>query len=214
MINESNYFFKTDFTFSTNARNWILSYYNDKFKNNFYHDLDVTNLQAQGDWHGSIAGKELVQFLSLYKCDTRYYGINSFISNHPKSYIGNPHIDTKFANRVPYRIQTRFNVMVLGNPLDEMVWWRDMVYGDNRLIDCMFRSLNGVEYISKSIPGNSVEERWEFMGEPTLRKSGLLTSSAFVRTDCAHTASISGGPRLIVTVAIDKPIQELQNVDR
>lgn len=212
MLSKHEYFLKTHFAFSENARDWILSYYTDKFKNTFYHDLDVTNFQSQVDWHKSIAGKELIQFLSLYKCNTEYYGINSFISNHNKSYIGNPHIDTKFANGLPYRIQTRFNILVLGNPLDEMVWWDDMIYGDDRMVDLSFKTLTGKEYISKGVPGNTVEERWAFMGEPTLRESNLLTSGAFVRTDCAHTVLVSKGPRLIVTVAIDKPIKELQNV--
>ena len=211
---DDDYFLKTSFVFSENAKDWILSHYEDKFKKNFYHDLDITNFQSQLEWYKSIAGKELIEFLHSCNCSISYYGINSFISNHTEDYIGNPHVDTKFANSRSYRIQTRFNVMVLGNPADEMVWWKDIEYGDQRLIDHRFRTLSGTEYISKAIPGNTVEERWEYMGEPTLRASNLLTPAAFVRTDCVHTVSVSPGPRLIVTVAIDKPIKKITDVIR
>ena len=55
----------------------------------------------------------------------------------------------------------------------------------------------------------TMEERWQCLGTPTEIKSNLLVPSAFVKTDCAHTVSVSAGPRLIVTVAIDKPLHEI-----
>ena len=54
--------------------------------------------------------------------------------------------------------------------------------------------------------------RWKWLGEPTHCEDRLLAPSAFVRTNCPHTVSVSPGPRIIVTVAFDKTIEEIAGV--
>jgi hypothetical protein len=198
------FYHQTEFDFSKEAKDWILEQYVKRFSQEFYHDLDVYR------WPNSLASKELKSFLEQYKCNTYYYGISAFVSNNNNFFIGNPHIDTKF-DRLgnSSQIKTRFNILVQGDPQDEMFWWQDWQYGDSRLVDNTFKSLNGISYTSKSVPGDTVESRWQLLGIPTKIKSNLLTPSAFVRTDCAHTVSVSPGPRLIVTVAIDKALEEI-----
>jgi len=207
-----NFFHKTNFDFSTKAKNWILARYQDKFNRKFYHDLDITQYDSQVEWHNSLAGKELIEFLSKYNCDTNYYGISAFISNMPYDIKSNPHIDTKFKQGNSYRIKTRFNVMVLGNPQDPMVWWDHIEYGNSKLIESKFHSITGQEYCSKSIPGNDPISRWDYLGTPTIQTSNLLTPSAFVKTDCAHAVILSSVPRLIVTVALDKTLSEITKI--
>lgn len=202
-------FHQTDFTFSESARQWIVDRYQDRFNRKFFHDLDITQNEFQKEWHNSLAGQELTTFLSKYNCDTSYYGINVFVSNMPYAIKSNPHMDAKFSKGNAYRIKSRFNVMVLGNPEDPMVWWDQIEYGDPSLVEYKFHSITGQEYSSMCIPGNDPVERWEYLKEPTLRVTNLLTPSAFVKTDCAHAVILSEGPRLIVTVALDKSVDEI-----
>lgn len=205
----NKFFHQTDFKFSNDATQWILNRYQDRFGQTFHHDLDIMQINSQYDWQSSLPGKELINFLNTYNCNTKYYGINVFVSNTDRAIKSNPHVDTKFSIDGPARIKSRFNVMVLGNPSDPMVWWQDYEYNDPRFIDLKFTNLAGREYSSKGIPGNDPIERWEYLKEPTLEFSNLLTSSAFVKTDCAHAVILSPGPRLIVTVAINKSIEEI-----
>ena len=200
---------QTDFTFSTQSKEWIINRYQNRFDRKFFHDLDITQYEFQDEWHESLAGQELSTFLSKFNCDTSYYGIGVFISNMPYDIKSNPHMDAKFSRGNAYRIKSRFNVMVLGNPEDSMVWWSDMEYGDPRLVDWKFRSITGQEYVSRAIPGSNPDERWNYLGTPSMTKPNLLTPSAFVRTDCAHAVILSPEPRLIVTVALDKTIEEI-----
>ena len=209
-----DFYYKADFNFSNDARNWIINRYTDCFNNKFFHDLDITqhNKQKQTEWQNSKAGKELVEFLSLYHCDISYYGIGVFISNSDITVKTNPHIDAKFFQGSSYRIKSRFNVMVLGNPEDKMIWWDHIEYNDKRLIESKFHTIAGQEYISKAIPGNNSIDRWNYLGDPTVQVANLLTPSAFVRTDCAHGLILSPVPRLIVTVALDKSLSEINKI--
>jgi hypothetical protein len=208
------FYYKTKFKFSDAATNWILKKYEPLLSTEFIHDLDITQYSTtlQIEWYHSLPGQELRTFLSLYSCDTSFYGICVFASNMKSNFIGNPHLDTKFAaGKDSGSIKSRFNVMILGNPNDEMVWWDSLQYNDARLVSNTFTDIAGVEYSSKSIPGNSAQERWSYLGEPTVKVSNLLRPSAFVKTDCAHTVEVSPEPRLVVTVAFDKSIEEIIN---
>lgn len=207
----NNFYHKTDFEFSTEAKQWVLNRYHDRFNQHFFHDFDSTQIngRSQFEWRTSLAGQEIVNFLSLYNCTINYYGIGVFISNTQSQIYSNPHFDVKFNNGTQSKIKSRFNIMLLGNKSDEMVWWQDFEYNDARSIDTKFTSNMGKSYISKSVPGNNPSERWEYLGEPTYRAGDILTSSAFVKTDCAHAVILSPEPRLLITVAIDKSLNEI-----
>ena len=179
------------------------------------HDLDINQYvgDIQTEWYYSIVGHELNTYLKQYKCDTSYYGITTFISNTTETYLGNPHVDTRFdIHHNPSTIKSRLNVLILGNPLDNMFWWDTMRYGDEQMVDSSYVDINGIEYVSKSVPGNTMRERWDYLGEPTMTANNILMPSAFVKTDCVHTVTCSAGPRLIVTVALNKSIKELADV--
>jgi len=209
------YFHQSSFKFSDNATQYILTKYASVFDNNFMHDLDINQYYGnnQTEWHDSIVGHELNTYLKQYKCDTSYYGITTFICNTTDTYLGNPHVDTRIdENGVQTTIKSRLNVLVLGNPTDNMFWWGTMIYGDEQMIDSPYKDLNGAEYVSKSVPGNTMCERWDYLGKPTMIANNILTPSAFVKTDCAHTVTCSPGPRLILTVALNKSIEELADV--
>jgi hypothetical protein len=179
------------------------------------HDLDINQYYGnnQTEWHRSIVGYELNNYLKQFDSNTSYYGITTFISNTTDTYLGNPHVDTRFDMQgLPSMIKSRLNVLVLGNPSDNMFWWDTMSYGDERMIDSSYVDLNGIEYVSKSVPGNTMCERWDYLGKPTMTANNILTPSAFVKTDCVHTVTCSAGPRLILTVALNKSIEELSCV--
>jgi hypothetical protein len=200
----------TNFTFSKDAADWVIARYQDRFSKNFNHDLDAEQYTpgAQEEWHASPVGQELVPFLATYGLDTSYYGISAFISNSDKPFIGNPHIDTRFdADGNPSEIKSRFNIIVQGNPNDQMVWWHNWTYWDPRLHPETFE-LNGTKFKHRVLPGGEPNLRWELLGEPDF-VSDNLGPSAFVRTNCAHTVKVTAGPRLVVTVAFDKGIHEI-----
>jgi hypothetical protein len=207
----NTFYHKTAFKFSNAAITWILQRYQHRYNDIFFHDLDITqsDTKSQSEWYTSLPGRELRAFLLEYNCDTNYYGINVFLSNTRELVKGNPHIDAKFSNGDIFKIKSRFNVMVLGNLDDPMFWWDHMRWGDTRLIDHPFTTITGKSYISKAIPGTNPDERWQYLGDPAECVVNLLNPSAFVRTDCAHAIYTSGQPRLVVTVALDKTLEEI-----
>ena len=192
------------------ARNWVLDRYAGRLEGNIGHDTDLTQYtpSAQAEWSNSIVGKELNAFLSQYGCNTEFGGINVFMCT-----LGNPdpHIDTKsdIETGIVYRIKSRLNVMVMGNPHDPLIWWSNFTYDDPRITETKFQAPDGREYTNKSVPGGDTQGRYAFLGAPDHVARNVYTPSAFVRTDCAHTVHFIPGPRLIVTVALDKTIEEL-----
>jgi hypothetical protein len=92
-----------------------------------------------------------------------------------------------------------------------MTWWGHMQFGDPRLVDHEFKYITGETYFSKNIPGDSMPERWDYLGEPTCVANNYLLPSAFVKTDCAHTVTCSPGPRLILAVSLNKTVEEISN---
>jgi len=205
------FYYKTNFAFSDQAIFWIKNKYKNKFDSKFCHDLDMSQakLSIQQQWQLSPAGVELVSFLKQFDLDIKYLGIGLFMSNQDEWYEGNPHIDIKFSSGVDRPIRARFNVLVLGNPEDDMIWWGSYTYDSDNLVLNKFKTIDGHEFTSRSIPGNSPRERWEHLGTPTERVKNLLTPSAFVKTDCVHTVNVSPGPRLIVSVAFKESFEEI-----
>jgi hypothetical protein len=213
------FYHKLDFDLSDTAKKWVIDRYAEKFKTYFYHDADITQVFdeiAQREWVEGPVGQEVLAFLATYGCDSSYQGITTFISNTEDFYPGNPHVDLKIDKDTFNEtiIKSRINIMVLGNPEDEMVWWNWLEFGDPRLAVTEYTSINGIKFTCRNVPGDTKPERLEFVGEPTHRARNLLTPSAFVRTDCAHTANISPGPRLLVTVSLDKTIEEILSFNK
>jgi len=208
----TNFYHSLTFNFSNDARGWVLDRYKDRLVGNIGHDTDLTQYTpaAQAEWRNSIVGRELNAFLGQYGCDTEFGGINVFMCT-----LGNPdpHIDTKsdLETGVVHRIKSRLNVMVMGNPHDPLIWWSSFTYDDPRIVETKFQAPDGREYINKSVPGGDTQGRYAFLGAPDHVARDIYTPSAFVRTDCAHTVHFTPGPRLIVTVALDKSIGELLN---
>lgn len=222
-INILMYYISKSFDFSPAAKKLILDYYAgiNLFKKNFYHGEDMVQETSfkQSIWTNSIVGKELKSYLAPYGCDLGYGGITFFICNTTDTYLGNPHIDSmpdafteeadEYMQDVSTVIKSRFSVMLLGNPEDPLTWWNHMQFGDKRLVAHQFRYINGKNYSAKNIPGDSMEQRWEYLGNPTHISGNVFTPSAFIKTDCAHTITCSPVPRLMLTVPLNKSIEEL-----
>jgi len=217
------FYHSLDFDLSPAAKEWVLKKYENKFKEQFYHHDDTSEFfsqQAQHDWHTSPVGVEIIDFLKQYGCDTSLAGITTFICNREEYYPGNPHIDilckslknkvlgtTETTEKV---IKTRLNIMVLGDPEDEMVWWEKFHYGNPLLADVDYLDLStGLPFTCRNVPGETKADRLKFVGEPSHIARNILVPSAFVKVDCTHTVNCSPVPRLIVTVPLDKTIEEL-----
>jgi hypothetical protein len=212
------FYHKLDFDLSQEAKQWVIDLYREKFKTTFYHDCDTSQIAdevLQQQWQQGPVGRELLPFLATYGLDASYYGITTFISNTAEPYPGNPHIDFKFNREmVQSPIKSRINIMILGNPDDEMVWWDWLGCDDTRLSEAEYTSdITGQTFTCRNVPGDSKPERLKYVGEPTHRAGRLLSPSAFIKTDCAHTANLSTGPRLLVTVAFGKTIEEILSLN-
>ena len=206
-------FHKTSFSFSTQAKDWILNRYVGRFDKEFYHNLDSTQgtVQSQLEWRNSLAGKELIQFLATYNCNVSHFGISAHISNQATSAMCNPHIDfitTQQGTR--NLISSRFNVLILGNPLDTMHWWPDITDDHPELSDISRKNnQTGFEYKTKVVPGDTIQDRIDFLGTAPIIEANVSLPSAFVKTDCVHSINLSPGPRLLITVAFNKSVDEI-----
>jgi hypothetical protein len=220
-IDTTKYYHKLDFDLSPAAKQWVVDRYRDKFTEKFYHHDDTKEFfskQFQDEWHASPVGEEISNFLKTYNCDCEL--IYTFVCNRDEYYPGNPHIDiqckslfnsvlgTSLTEEVV--VKTRLNIMVLGNPNDEMVWWGDFHYKNPLLKDVEYIDLStGHPFTCRNVPGATKEDRLKFVGTPDCVARNILTPSAFVKTDCAHTVNCSPVPRIIITVPLDKSIDEL-----
>jgi hypothetical protein len=210
----TKFYHPLDFALSDIAKKWVIDRYADKFKTEFYHDADVTQVfseQAQQEWRSSPLGLEVQEFLDQYGLDTRFFGITAFVHNNSEPYPGNPHVDSVVDQDMNFtRLKTRLNIMVLGNPEDPMEWWDWMDFDDDRYVSADYTTIDAIPFTyPKSIPGATKQDKFKFLGAPTLSVKNALAPSSFVKTDCVHNVSLSPGPRLIVTVCFDKTIDEI-----
>jgi len=212
------FFHRTSFDFSQQAKDWILDRYTGRFSKEFYHNLDSTQGTAysQLEWRNSPAGKELMQFLATYNCEVSHSGISAHISNQATGAMCNPHIDF-VTNRQGIRnlISTRFNVLVLGNPMDTMHWWPDLTDDHPTLLDYSRQNnQTGFKYKTKVVPGDTIQNRIDFLGTAPIIEANVSSPSAFVKTDCVHSINLSPGPRLLITVAFNKSVDEITAMPR
>ena len=199
----------SNFSFSKEACLWALAQYSNKLNSKVAHVLDVIPDQKQ--WSNSLIGQELNEFLSKYNLNTKQHGIGVFISNDTRPWV-NPHIDYMISNGKIVLVKSRFNVMILGNPNDTMVWWPAWTSDDARIIYNEYKDINNNNFWLPGIPGNTIEERCVLLGPPEITTTFYQNNtSAFVKTDCAHTINVSPEPRLIVTVGFDKSLEEIFN---
>lgn len=199
---------QTDFDFTEKTKSLIKQKFENLWIKNFDHDAEYVVLR--NIFNISSIGKELRSFLKIYNIDLNYAGINTFISNTKTYTKTNPHIDVLHKdNLLP--IKSRFNIMISGNPNDPMIWWKNFTFGNPNHIKQKFACFGNL-YESLGVPGKSIEERLEYLGPPDSIKHNLLTPSAFVNTFSAHALEISPGPRLIISVPIDKHIYEYCNI--
>jgi hypothetical protein len=201
-------FHKTTFDFSQESKNWILDRYKNHFNKNFYHNLDLDQRKLQYEWREVSAGKELLDYLLQYNCDTSNLIITAHLANLENQHYGRPHVDKEKQQIVT----TRFNILIKGNAEDPMFWWTDFHYTDSRLYTVtQISTRTGLPFKGLTMPGTTIAEKMEYLGPATLTESNLLTPSAFVRTDYVHNIQLSPGPRLVITVGLNKTIEELIN---
>lgn len=190
-------YYKTSFDLSNDAKTEILDYYKDAWQNYFEHRLEF----LPQNWLFSLAGREIRQYLSKLNLFPFYTGINVFLSNTEKSKYTNPHVDVLHGSTLR-PILSRFNIKCKGDS-DTMHWWNCIKWGSGNLVRQKFTSFRGINYESYAIPGNSIEDRYNFLGKPFLSIKDVLTPSAILNTEYAHSLYIPAGPRVVVSVGFD-----------
>lgn len=200
-------YYQTNFTLSARGNNFIINLYKNFFQKNFEHDADYNTIRNV--WKISPIFNELKLFLETYNIDLNKCFVNTFVSNTLQSTKTNPHVDVLNNGKLA-PIKTRFNILILGNPFDPMIWWDKFEFGNKNHIVKNFQAGKHL-YKSMAVPGNNIQERLDFLGNPSLVKHNLLMPSAFVNTFVAHALEISPGPRLVLSVGIDKELTEILN---
>lgn len=209
-------FYPTNFKLSEEATAWVIDKFQHRFTKNFNHNLDLALTQQQ--WRNGPVGKELLNFLSQYNCDTSTLIIGAQIANNKNDTMMRPHIDSYREldaddNDFLELKNTRFNVFVLGTPEDEIYWWSTINHDDSRLIEKKTISpISQRTFKTMWVPGNTNREQIDYLGPHDYSASYATIPSAFLRTDCIHTLKLSKGPRLLVSVAFDKPLAEIINL--
>lgn len=199
------YYLQTDFEFSTKTKNQIQKKFAHFFTKSFEHDAEYKTLKFVSEI--TPLGKELKDYLKKFNLNFNYAGINAFISNTKIYTKTSPHVDVLHRNNTFLPIRSRFNVMILGNRTDPMIWWKNFTFNNPNHIEKTFNYF-GHEYRSLSVPGDNIQERLNYLGTPTFVKNNLLCSSAFVNTSIAHALEISPIPRLVISVPFDKNLED------
>lgn len=199
------FFYQTDFDFTTKTKELIKYKFDHWYKNHFDHDAEYRTIKQLLTI--TSIGKELTVFLKNFGINFDYRNVNAFISNVNTYTKTNPHVDVLHKGHNYLPIKSRFNVMIKGNPQDPMIWWKHFEFGNPNHIKQKFAHF-GNEYESLSIPGSTISERLEYLGSPSCIKNNLLTPSAFVNTSIAHALELSPEPRLIISVQINKDLQD------
>lgn len=218
-------FFKSDFKFSEKSINWINNNFNFlfsdpkvcehalirtfKFESKFGHKVSFKD---------SPVLEELQNYLENFGIPKEYFineknGPDVFLANNVNVKLHSPHIDEtlEYDDKFPGGVKpvlTRFNSFIKYSPYEDMWWWENVVPG-SPLIDT-YETKEFVERLG--IKGKTSVQKLSYLGPPShVAKSLYLdTSSAFIKTDCAHSISLrSPGIRFGITVALDKTIEEL-----
>lgn len=192
------------FNLSDSARIELLDYYKDLWDNHFEHRLEY----MPSDWLKSFAGTEVTKFLLKLKLHPYYTGINVFLSNTQNARYTNPHVDVLHKDKL-YPIRSRFNIQCKGNNAT-MYWWDSIKWGSDKLVKNTFRSYSGIAYESYAVPGENADDRFKFLGTPSLSADNVLNPSAFVNTEYVHALYIPAGPRLVLSVGFDKELDKIK----
>ena len=115
----------------------------------------------------------------------------------------NPHIDTPRLTPLP----GRFNVLVYGNERSKMHWWNKDIH------DSAIQHVDIPNFGKRwQIIGNSTKERLNLLGQSDYSADTLSKidqTGDFVRTDIVHSIERDGDRRLIVSVRIHHPWEEI-----
>lgn len=196
----------SDFDFGPTARSRILELGKGLFDQQLSHDLIVYNYYPRLAL--TAVGQELRKYLKGHGCSiTR---VQMFASNVDHTVDINPHVDVDHRPQGFYEIPTRFNVMLLGSSSDPYSWWTDWRFNDPRLTVQEFGS-DQSRYKSLAVPGHDPEQRLAHLGPTTVTADSVLTPSAWVRTNCVHSVRVSAGPRLVLSVIIDRDLDSIFN---
>jgi hypothetical protein len=217
-------FLESDFKFSEESTQWLYQTFDFLFKepelnHNLYRTRNFEkNFNKKVSFIGSPPLHEIKEYLKKFGIPDWYFdneinGPDIFMATTKVSCAHHPHIDE---HRVPKGllpggtepIPTRFNSFILYSPDEDMCWWEDVVPGHPLVTSYD----NGVVKQQLGIKGRGSFQKLLNLGPPSYVADRLYknVSSAFVRTDCAHSISLkTPGTRFGVTVALNRKIDEL-----
>ena len=158
----------------------------------------------------SSAWDEIVKFLQTYAITDPYPQLFIYkqLPQARSTVLGNPHIDTTGGDGTETNIPIRFNILMNGDEDTEMVWW-NIDRTDLRITNEKFTNPSGQIVGRLQVDGSTPTERWQALGEPTVRSTTLSRKqeyASFVRTDILHALNWTGAnPRLILSVRSTQP---------
>jgi len=198
-------FYRSNFVLSNESQANIIDYYKEIWSNHFPHRLETLPIS----WYNKNLGKEILAFLNSYNLFPYYTGLTVFLSNVKTETITNPHVDVLHKNTKLLPIKSRFNILCLGES-GSMIWWNTMKWGQKDLVLTTFKTYTNIEYESYAIPGDDLQDRLEYLGDPHLIEDDILKPCSFVCTEYAHALKLSSGPRIVVSVGFDLPFENIK----
>jgi hypothetical protein len=214
---------KSNFKFSEDALIWVNSTYEflrtRQLGYNLYRTYNAGHqLGKRISWKNTVALTELSLYLDTYGVNTGNLGSAAmgpdiFVANAQAPIAHFPHIDQSLTEGTMFPcgvkpVLTRFNVVIDYNPEETMKWWEHVTPG-HPLVGPVAVTETFTQKLG--IKGKTGNDKVHNLGEPTYTDIPYRDhTAAFVRTDCAHSLSVSNpGFRLVITTAIDKTIGEL-----
>lgn len=205
-----NYYHTVQFKFSDQSWTWLQNFFGPIVANYQQHAPAVSALVKFKDheyeqFMQSSAWFEIETFLQTYNINDSYPQLFIYkkLSKPRETILGNPHLDTTGGDGTEIDIPIRFNILMSGDEDTEMVWW-DVDRRDSQVVNEKFTNPSGQEVGRLQVVGSTPAERWQALGEPTV-KSNMLSRkqeyASFVRTDVLHALNWTGtNPRLILSV--------------
>jgi len=198
------FFLPVEFEHNSQEVDQIKKIFIHKFNETFEHRLEYHRFLSQ-----TLLGVKISNYLKSIDLDTEYTGFGIFLNNVNSRTLTNPHVDVLHLADKLLPIRSRFNFLIHQNESFYMIWWSKIKWGDTSLVKHQFLNKNRLPYLSMAIPGNTIEERYQYLEDFDFQLVNPLRPCGFVNTENSHALSIGPGPRMILSVGFDISLREI-----
>lgn len=212
-------YYTVPFKFSNESLKWLVENSKDIITN-YDSGLLHLNTEDRSMWINSPVWREILEFTTKRLSLSPGPHLQFFLYKKNKTttfWQANPHIDTHpgptGTDDTKDSVPVRFNILLIGDEDQEMVWWDiDRNHPVMEIGTCLRD--DGIVTKRIQVKGNTTKEKWAALNTPTWKTNKPLTKfneySSFVRTDILHALNwTTNNDRLILSVRFLIPWEEL-----